>query len=127
MKLARFNLLGVAHRSLVQVALVAMFLHALMPAGWMPAQPGTGALLTICSAVGSFQADAPGKDGHHKGAPTHEVCPFAAAGHLAIPPAITTALLTTATPAHPAACEMAQQIRACVDSGHPARAPPRLA
>jgi hypothetical protein len=61
-----------------QLALAALILRALLPAGWMPdAQSG----LTICSlnTLGVI---------HHDGAPGHgkmsqEECPFAAAPHLA--------------------------------------------
>lgn len=63
----------------VHLALAAMTLRALLPAGWMPdSNPDRTSLLTICSIAGPV---APGK------APAksaHEVCPFAAAAHSAV-------------------------------------------
>jgi hypothetical protein len=68
----------------VTVALAAMLLRALIPAGWMPAQ---GASLVICTMQGPLRiaADLHGnpqkpQDSHHT-----EVCPFAAAPVLSGP------------------------------------------
>jgi hypothetical protein len=61
------------------VALIALIARALMPAGWMPAAHG----MTICTVEMSAQHDqkAPAeKDAHH------DICPFAAAPHLAAVP-----------------------------------------
>jgi len=62
------------------LAIIALTLRALLPAGWMPAAHG----LTICSMdAGTHQpAQDNGKDGHS----SHEECPFAAAPHLASVP-----------------------------------------
>jgi hypothetical protein len=68
------------------LALIALFMRAMLPAGWMPdAQAG----LTLCSlnvALSVIHHDGgpatPSPDGHS----THEECPFAAAPHLASAP-----------------------------------------
>jgi hypothetical protein len=62
------------------LALAALILRALLPAGWMPdAQAG----LTICSpsTLGVIHHD--GAPGHSDGKMSKEECPFAAAPHLA--------------------------------------------
>jgi hypothetical protein len=63
------------------IALIALFLRAMVPGGWMPDAHG----LTVCSAtLGVIHHDGgpatPSPDGHH------EECPFAAAPHLASAP-----------------------------------------
>lgn len=72
----------------LHIALLAMLLHALLPAGWMP-NPGGGAAITICTANGPADL-APGKDDSAlKGRPPHDSqrhpapCPFFAAPHFA--------------------------------------------
>jgi hypothetical protein len=78
----------------VQLALVAMLLRALLPAGWMPNSAGqTSAPFVICTMDGSGFV-ALGEDGKplkqqpdQNGDRSHEGCPFAAAPHLA-PPAV---------------------------------------
>jgi len=68
-------------RAARHLAIIALILRALLPAGWMPdAQAG----LTICSpaTLGIIHHDdAPGH-----GKMTHEECPFAAASQLASAP-----------------------------------------
>lgn len=83
---------------LVQLALLAMVLRALIPAGWMPAQAGQGTGLVICTGQGlvTIQVGPDGKPlpahpGDQDQTHHHDVCPFAAAAHLA-PPAIVAAL-----------------------------------
>jgi hypothetical protein len=62
------------------VAFIALVARALLPAGWMPAAQG----LTICSVDAPVQktdqGKAPVQDAHH------DICPFAAAPHLASVP-----------------------------------------
>jgi len=62
------------------VAFIALVARALLPAGWMPNAHG----LTICSV------DAPVQQNDHGKVPTqdyhHDICPFAAAPHLASVP-----------------------------------------
>src|SRR5438552_14173905 len=65
------------------LALAALILRALLPAGWMPdAQAG----LIICSTntLGIIHHD--GAPGHSGGKMSQEECPFAAAPHLASVP-----------------------------------------
>jgi hypothetical protein len=76
----------------VLLALVAMVLRALLPAGWMPNLTGTGeSAFVICTMDGPVQSAA--KD-HGPGKPTpddgrqHEACPFAAAPHVATSSAV---------------------------------------
>lgn len=69
----------------VHLALVAMMLRALLPAGWMP----SGALaapLVICTMQGPVQI-AGDQTGHKQHNDTHrnEACPFAAAPNLSTP------------------------------------------
>jgi len=61
------------------VAFIALVARALLPAGWMPAAQG----MTICSVETSSQKDrkAPAEKTSH-----HDICPFAAAPHLASVP-----------------------------------------
>lgn len=72
----------------VHLALVAMVLRALLPAGWMPNLDGQpGSALIICSMDGSadLSADHGGLPPKHQpdGRGDHDGCPFAAAPHLA--------------------------------------------
>jgi hypothetical protein len=66
-------------RAARHLALIALIARALLPAGWMPAAHG----LTICSVEISTRHDqkAPAEKDVH-----HDICPFAAAPHLASAP-----------------------------------------
>jgi hypothetical protein len=66
------------------LALVALILRALLPAGWMPdAQSG----LTICSVTTLGVIHHDGHDrGHSDGKTSQQECPFAAAPHFAATP-----------------------------------------
>jgi uncharacterized protein involved in copper resistance len=98
-------------RAAVCLALVAMMLRGLMPAGWMPNPDGAGtSLFVICdmdqmdmskmdmshmdmsgmdmSAMDHDPAHKPSSDSH-----SHEACPFAAAPHCATPSTVTALLL----------------------------------
>ena len=76
----------------LHVALVAMLLRALLPAGWMPAPPSHTAdanwvPFVICTGNGLVRLNhAPGSD-HSDDQKTHHVapCPYAAAAHLSTP------------------------------------------
>ena len=61
------------------VAFIALVARALLPAGWMPAAQG----FTICSVEtsASHNQKAPAEKNIH-----HDICPFAAAPHLASVP-----------------------------------------
>jgi hypothetical protein len=100
-------------RAAVCLALAAMMLRALMPAGWMPNLSGEGgSLLVICdmdqtdmskmdmshmSAADMANMDMSGMDhgsGKQSGDAHHnEACPFAAAPHVATPSTVATLLL----------------------------------
>src|ERR1700733_2171955 len=101
-------------RAAVCLALTAMILRALMPAGWMPNPAGAGdSFFVICdmdqgdmsgmdmshmSAMDMSKMDMSGMDhgssGKHSGdAHQHEACPFAAAPHVATPSAEAALLL----------------------------------
>jgi uncharacterized protein involved in copper resistance len=101
-------------RAAVCLALAAMMLRALMPAGWMPNPAGTGgSFFVICdmdqgdmsgmdmshmSAMDMSKMDMSGMDhgpsGKQSGdAHQHEACPFAAAPHVATPSAEAALLL----------------------------------
>jgi hypothetical protein len=76
----------------VHVALAAMVLRALLPAGWMPGA-SAGTPLVVCTMDGPVRIalGADGKPLKHQplqdDARHHEMCPFAAAPHLATPSA----------------------------------------
>lgn len=76
-------------RALLDIAIFAMLLHALLPAGWMPGPASDGAIsFVICSASGLHHLD--GRDGHQdKGEHQNDACPFAAAPHAATPVLVT--------------------------------------
>ena len=102
------------------VAFVALVARALLPTDWMPAAQG----MTICSVETSASHDqkAPaGKDVHH------DVCPFAAAPHLAAVPDLPQ-LTSPAFHAFAAAIDRsyAATLAARFSPGSP-RAPPRNA
>lgn len=73
----------------VHLALVAMMLRALLPAGWMPSVTA-GAPITICTMDGMVRiapgADSPSHKQHQQDdGRSHEICPFGAAPHFAAP------------------------------------------
>ena len=76
----------------VHIALVAMLLRALTPAGWMPSAEASGAPITICTMNGPAQLVV-GLDGqpinkqNQDDARHHDLCPFATAPHMAQPAA----------------------------------------
>ncbi len=83
------------HSWVATLALAAMVLRALIPAGWMPSPAGQGETLVICTAAGlqtlsppddpaphDDPADAPAPP--HKGTP----CVFAAVAAFSAPPAV---------------------------------------
>ena len=74
--------------AMVYLALAAMMLQAWLPPGWMPGSASDGAIsFVICSPNGLHHLD--GSDGHRdSGNHQHDVCPFAAAAHLATPVAV---------------------------------------
>jgi hypothetical protein len=76
-----------ARLAAVHLAIVAMLLRALLPAGWMPDPTGTAAF-TICTmdATGHHaEQDPAGKPVPEDSRHVHEECPFAAAPHVAAP------------------------------------------
>jgi len=123
-------------------ALLALLLHALSPAGWMPNPEGvaSGSPFVICMGYGPMpDADMAMQGGHHQGAMAphqghhpdkggqahqHDVCPFAAAAHMAPPPQA----IAVALPARHAFAAAADSARAFVIAARfspsAARAPP---
>jgi hypothetical protein len=88
------------HFTAVYLALAAMMLRALIPAGWMPqTSPQHAALFVICTTQG-MQQIALGDDGkalpaaphQQDGDASHAVCPFAVAGAHSAPPLAVAAL-----------------------------------
>lgn len=74
-----------ARTAAAYLALVAMIVHALIPAGWMPGQ-SAGTPLVICTAQGDITLHSPAKPQQpldHSDR-DHQLCPFAAAVHLAV-------------------------------------------
>ncbi len=74
-------------RAAIHLAIIALLLRAVLPAGWMPDPTGTTAFI-ICTADASghhAERQSPGQpvpaDGQHE----HEECPFAASPHVAAP------------------------------------------
>lgn len=77
----------------VHVALVAMLLRALLPAGWMPNPTGTTeSFFVLCTMDGPIQQADQHDQGKHApddGQHGHDACPFAAAPHVAAPVTVT--------------------------------------
>jgi hypothetical protein len=70
----------------VHLALVAMLLRALLPAGWMPSTVAGPSFLVICSMDAPVQHGDQHGQGQHTpddGQHSHDECPFAAAPHIA--------------------------------------------
>ena len=66
------------------LALLAMMLHAFVPAGWMPAQASTPGLhFTICSVGMPMPAQPSQQPIHPSPAHGNSVCPFAGLMHFA--------------------------------------------
>src|ERR1700759_1500602 len=66
------------------LALLAMMLHALVPAGWMPAQASTPGLhFTICSVGMPMPTQQSQQPSHPSPAHDNSVCPFAGIAHFA--------------------------------------------
>ncbi|MGH6888143.1 MAG: DUF2946 family protein [Rhizomicrobium sp.] len=72
----------------VSLALFAMLLRGLLPAGWMPAPNGSGEIV-ICTGHGTIHT-APRQDGHTLPDRGNRICPFAAVAHQAPPLAFAT-------------------------------------
>lgn len=71
----------------LHLAILAMLLRALLPAGWMPDTTGAAAF-TICTMDGvghHAEQQSPGKPVPADSQHTHEECPFAAAHHIVAP------------------------------------------
>jgi hypothetical protein len=71
----------------LHLAIAAMLLRALLPAGWMPDSTGAAAF-TICTMDGAghhAEEQSPGKPVPADSQHAHEECPFAAAHHVAAP------------------------------------------
>jgi len=109
-------------QTLRHVALAALVLRAMLPAGWMPDSHG----LIICSAtLGAVHHDS--APGQADGKAAHQDCPFAASAHMAAAPAAP----SLALPAFHAFAAQADRARAAViaarfSPGSP-RAPPLTA
>ncbi len=106
----------------VTLALSAMLLRAVLPAGWMPNLTGPGDVpLVICSVDGAHHLP-PHEPAH--GQQDDHMCPFAAAAHLAAPQ------LSIAVPQPFAVAQLDRVFTeqrapfAAVDPGHAPRGPP---
>jgi hypothetical protein len=76
-----------ARLAAIHLAIAAMLLRALLPAGWMPDATGT-TTFAICTMDGSGHhatQQSPGKPDPADGQHGHDECPFAAAHHVAAP------------------------------------------
>lgn len=114
----------------IHLAIVAMLLRALLPAGWMPDPAGT-ATFTICTmdATGHHaEQDPAGKPAPDDGRHSHEECPCAAAPHVAAP------VLAAQLPAPSTASHRVDFPEFAITSGpivayepHSPRAPPHFA
>ncbi|HWA91997.1 MAG TPA: hypothetical protein VG889_18295 [Rhizomicrobium sp.] len=111
------------HPLAVHVALVAMLLRALLPAGWMPSAGGE-APFTICTADGATHT-LPGTP--HKTQDRHEVCPFAAAPHVAAPIDLATVALPSLVAAAPDTMRIAAPAARKPHAPQAPRGPPAFA
>jgi hypothetical protein len=85
----------------VHIALAAMLLRALTPAGWMPSAEAAGSPITICTMSGPVQLvvgpdGQPIKKQNQDDARHRDLCPFATAPHMAQPAATTGLALPSA-------------------------------
>jgi len=107
------------------LALSAVLLRGLLPAGWMP-NAGGGPGLTICTLNGLRHINLSGEPAHTP--QHHTVCPFAAAPPLASADAPVLALTPSFAFLHTAILKRADSVaRASAYDVHAARAPPILA
>jgi hypothetical protein len=126
------------HFAAVYLALAAMMLRAMIPAGWMPQAPSQHAsLFVICTTQGMQQVTLgddgkplPAQQQHQQDSDAnHAVCPFAVAGAHNAPPLAASALpapsLTFAFLAVPDAAAAPRESRPYAP--HAARAPPAFA
>ena len=134
----------------VQAAMIAMIMRALLPAGWMPNPAGlaNGTPWVICTGQGPMMMGpmtmgpmkiaaasdaAMDMSGHSHKMPdkgqSHDqnVCPFAAAAHLALAPAAQATALPDIALRPMDDVAPAQAGRPVADRTHPPRAPPPLA
>jgi hypothetical protein len=106
----------------VTLALSAMLLRAVLPAGWMPNVTGVGgAALVICSVDGTHHL--PSQDPTRSQHDDH-MCPFAAVAHLAppqLPPAVAQPSAVAALAPHFDAPLAVSHLH---DPGHAPRGPP---
>jgi hypothetical protein len=111
-----------AFRSLAAtLALTAMLLRAMLPAGWMPNPDGpAGAPLVICSLAGPQQAH----PGHAPQDSSGKVCPFAVVAHLAAPQLPVTVAQPAFTIWRSLAPAVYGPLAACRERAPSARAPP---
>jgi hypothetical protein len=116
-----------ARLTVIHLALAAMMVRALLPAGWMPSA-SAASFITICTmdGISKIALDANGRPVKHapaQGDTRHDICPFAAAPHFATtPPALAVSapsviVVLAQTPAvfasaHPVARYAAQSPRA---------------
>jgi hypothetical protein len=116
----------------VYIALFAMGTHALVPSGWMPGSTGSGGAVVIpCDGVHHHTMDMHGpakpnpQPDHSRG---HDVCPFAAAPHLAQPANLPSLIPRTLAfaPVQPPS-ELPRVATNARVSPQSARAPPHLA
>jgi hypothetical protein len=89
-----------ARLTVIHLALAAMMLRALLPAGWMPSA-SAASFITICTmdGISKIALDANGKPVKNTPAQDgarHDICPFAAAPHFATtPPALAVSVPST--------------------------------
>jgi hypothetical protein len=114
----------------LHLAIAAMLLRALLPAGWMPDSTGAAAF-TICTMDGAghhAEQQSPGKPVPADGQHAHEECPFAAAPHIAAP-VVATRLAAPSLAGH--AADISHPVAAlspvAEHQPHSPRAPPRFA
>jgi len=115
----------------MHLALAGMLVRALLPAGWMPsASPGAGSPLVICTGTGLVQITLDSKGHAVQGKPakddgqTHQVCPFAAAAHLAPAAAHAAVHFTPILLGHAEAFEQSRAHHGGAFRAYASRAPP---
>jgi hypothetical protein len=117
----------------VHIALAAMLLRALTPAGWMPSAEASGSPITICTMNGPVQLllgpdGQPIKKQNQDDARHRDLCPFATAPHMTQPAAtraldLPSAISTTAQ----RAAHLGIVAQATRHAPQSPRAPPRSA
>ncbi|HEX4160832.1 MAG TPA: DUF2946 family protein [Rhizomicrobium sp.] len=110
----------------LSLAVLAMVVRGLVPAGWMPDMDGSGRVV-ICTGQGPMRPASGSHRGHTLPDRGDRICPFAAAAHQSPPPAFAAAPKPIPSGLHVAQAATAERVLARrLYARHSPRAPPPL-